>query len=212
MDEIADMALGVQAKLLRVLQQKTFEPVGSSQSMTVDVRILAATNKEIEQLVQQGEFRTDLYYRLNVLPIYIPPLRSRKADIPLLVDFFLDRFQRQTKKKIRGLAEEATARLLAYSWPGNVRELENAVERAAVLASENGYIRSADLFGESDALSEGEKIQEKNLKVAVSLFKKLFISNALCSNGWNQTRTAEALGIQRTYLSRLIKELEISRD
>ena len=212
LDEIADMALGVQAKLLRVLQQKTFEPVGSSQSMTVDVRILAATNKEIEQLVQQGEFRTDLYYRLNVLPIYIPPLRSRKADIPLLVDFFLDRFQRQTKKKIRGLAEEATARLLAYSWPGNVRELENAVERAAVLASENGYIRSADLFGESDALSEGEKIQEKNLKVAVSLFKKLFISNALCSNGWNQTRTAEALGIQRTYLSRLIKELEISRD
>ncbi len=212
LDEVADMPLAVQAKLLRVLQNKTFERVGSSQPITVDVRILAATNSDIEKLVQQGLFRTDLYYRLNVLPIYVPPLRSRREDIPLMADTFLDQFSRQMKKQTRGFSEEASAQLLSYTWPGNVRELENAIERAVVLTQEGEYITADTLFSDAMSFSDTDEFQGKNLKEAVNLFKKLFVANTLCSNGWNQTISAEVMGIQRTYLSRLIKELKISRD
>ena len=212
LDEIGDLPLNVQMKLLRVLQQKTFEKVGSSQPMTVDVRIIAATNMDIEKLIDEGRFRPDLYYRLNVLPIYVPSLRNRKEDIPALVGFFLNRLQTQWKKAIKGISDEAMSRLLSYSWPGNVRELENAIERAAVLTPENGEIKSDVLFSDSNSLSKMDDFQGRNLKEAVNLFKRHFLTTTLQSNGWNQTKTAEVLGIQRTYLSRLIKELEITRD
>ena len=130
------MPLKLQAKLLRVIQQRSFERVGSSDPVTVDVRIVAATNRDIEDLVKKGEFRSDLNYRLNVLPLHVPPLRQRKEDIPALADDFLKKFSRETNKRFAGFTETAMELMLSYSWPGNVRELENAVERAVVIAKE----------------------------------------------------------------------------
>jgi len=209
LDEIGDLPLNLQAKLLRVIQYKTFERVGGSEPTTVDVRIIAATNKDIENEVRSKRFRADLYYRLNVLPIYIPPLRERREDIPLLADFFLKKLNREIKKQILGFTNEAIEVLLSYTWPGNVRELENAIERAVVI-SHDQYIHHHDLV----LVRTGEKendYQGKSLKNAVNVFKKQYIIITLEANQWNQTRTASALGIQRTYLSRLIKELEINK-
>jgi len=209
LDEIGDLPLSVQAKLLRVLQQKSFERVGSSETITVDVRIIAATNKDIEKEVAEGRFRADLYYRLNVLPIYIPPLRERKDDIPLLAEYFLNKFAKEVKKNIKGFSEEAMEVLLSYSWPGNIRELENAIERAVVITQDE-YIKPDAFILQS--FSKNEDIYAgKTLKEAVNLFKREFITSVLRQNGWKQTKTAKQLGIQRTYLSRLIKELEITK-
>ncbi len=209
LDEIGDLPFNVQAKLLRVLQEHSFEKVGSSETIHVDVRIVAATNKDIEGEVEAGRFRTDLYYRLNVLPIYIPPLRERKEDIPLLADYFLKRFNREIKKQIKGFTDEAMEVLLTYSWPGNVRELENAIERAVVI-TEDEYIKPEAFI--LQAFSRGEDIyKNKSLKEAVNTFKREYIRNVLRQNDWKQTKTAKLLGIQRTYLSRLIKELNITR-
>ncbi|MCX7025718.1 MAG: sigma 54-interacting transcriptional regulator [Spirochaetes bacterium] len=208
LDEIGDMPLKLQAKLLRVLQQRTFERVGSSDPVTVDVRIIAATNRDIETLVERGEFRNDLFYRLNVLPIYVPPLRKRKEDIAPLAEHFLKRACRETKKQALGFADEAMGLMLSYSWPGNIRELENAIERAVVVAK--------DLYISATDLSIGERPEDrnmyhgKNLKDALILFKKHFIRSALEEHDWNQTETSRILDIQRTYLSRLIKELGIA--
>jgi Nif-specific regulatory protein len=210
LDEIADMPLQLQAKLLRVIQQRTFERVGSSDSITVDVRILAATNKDIEKVVASGEFRSDLYYRLNVLPMYIPPLRQRKEDIPDLAAFFLKKFSRETNKRFLGFSAGAMETMLSYPWPGNVRELENAVERSVVI-SKSDYVQPEDLLiGKADSGGVRSVYQGKSLKEAVNVFKKHFIRGALEENSWHQTETAKALDIQRTYLSRLIKELELA--
>jgi Nif-specific regulatory protein len=145
LDEIGDLPLPLQAKLLRVIQQRTFEKVGSDVSVTVDVRILAATNRDIEALVEQGEFRKDLYYRLNVLPLYIPPLRQRPEDIPELANFFFTQTCKKNKKQFKGFSDDAMESMLAYSWPGNVRELENCVERACIIGNSE-WIRREDLF------------------------------------------------------------------
>jgi Nif-specific regulatory protein len=177
--------------------------------MRVDVRIIAATNRDIERAVGQGAFRSDLYYRLNVLPLTIPPLRERTEDIPELAQFFLKRFNRETKKQVRGFSDEAVEELLMYSWPGNIRELENAVERAVVICRDE-YIRPQDLILSSNR-GHGDEYAAKSLKDAITLFKTHFLKKALEAHSWNQTETAKALGIQRTYLSRLIKELEIVR-
>lgn len=208
LDEIGDLPLKLQAKLLRVLQQKTFERVGSSDTVSVDVRIVAATNREIDALVKKGEFRSDLYYRLNVLPIYVPPLRQRKEDIPALAEFFLKKFCRETKKQLSGFTDGAVELMLSYAWPGNVRELENAVERAVVIAKE-GAIGARDLLIGSGS-PERDEYRGKSLKEALTIFKKHFITSALDEHRWNQTETARMLDIQRTYLSRLIKELGIA--
>ena len=208
LDEIGDLPLKLQAKLLRVLQQKTFERVGSSDTVNVDVRIVAATNREIDALVKKGEFRSDLYYRLNVLPIYVPPLRQRKEDIPALAEFFLKKFCRETKKQLSGFTDGAIELMLSYAWPGNVRELENAVERAVVIAKE-GAIGARDLLIGSGS-PERDEYRGKSLKEALTIFKKHFITSALDEHRWNQTETARMLDIQRTYLSRLIKELGIA--
>ena len=209
LDEIGDIPLSVQAKLLRVLQEKTFEKVGSSEPLRVDVRIIAATNKDMEEAVGKGTFRIDLFYRLNVLPIYIPPLRERRDDVPLLADHFLNKFNREIKKQIKGFTPEAMEALLSYIWPGNVRELENAIERAVVITQDD-YIKPAALILQSYSGNK-EDYSNRTLKEAVNLFKKQFIKNILEQNSWKQTKTAKMLGIQRTYLSRLIKELEINR-
>ncbi|MDR2536549.1 MAG: sigma 54-interacting transcriptional regulator [Treponema sp.] len=207
LDEIGDMPLPLQAKLLRVIQEKTFEKIGSDTSITVNVRILAATNKNIEALVEQGNFRSDLYYRLNVLPLYIPPLRQRTEDIPELAGFFLKQCMAETKKQFSGFSNEAMDMMLSYSWPGNVRELENCVERACVI-SKNKWIGKEDLFLDKGipSVTEGGS---RDLKTAITTFKTHFIQKALTEHNWNQTETAKALDIQRTYLSKLIKELVI---
>jgi Nif-specific regulatory protein len=210
LDEIGDLPLPLQAKLLRVIQQRTFEKVGSDITVTVDVRILAATNRDIEALVEQEKFRRDLYYRLNVLPLYIPPLRQRPEDIPELASFFFTQGCKKNKKSFKGFSDEAMESLLAYSWPGNVRELENCIERACIIG--NGeWIKREDLF-----LNSGSNIQEqggegsRDLKTAITAFKGHFIQKVLEENNWNQTETARLLDIQRTYLSRLIKELGLA--
>jgi len=134
LDEITELPLRLQSKLLRVIQQKTFERVGSSETVKVDVRIITATNKDIERLVEKKEFRSDLYYRLNVLPLYIPPLRDRPEDIPVLAEHFLNKYAREMNRGSLRFTESSIARLIGYSWPGNVRELENAIERAVLIA------------------------------------------------------------------------------
>jgi Nif-specific regulatory protein len=207
LDEIGDLPLSLQAKILRVIQERKFEKVGSDITVTVNVRILAATNKDIEDLVQKGAFRGDLYYRLNVLPIYIPPLRQRTEDIPELAHFFLDGFMKDTKKQFAGFSQEALQAMLSYSWPGNVRELQNCIERACVIGK-NKWIGPEDMFLKSGETQE-EEITERNLKTAINVFKASFIRKVLEENNWNQTETSRALVIQRTYLSRLIKELKI---
>jgi len=211
LDEIGDVPFNLQAKLLRVLQDKIFEKVGSSEPVKVDVRIIAATNKDIELELSEGRFRQDLYYRLNVLPIYVPPLRERKEDIPELIDFFLKRLNHDTKKQIRGFTSSAIEALLSYSWPGNVRELENVVERAVVICSDD-YIEPKDLILSTAGANDNGSYSGKKLKDAVNLFKRHYIQESLEMNNWSQTRTAKILGIQRTYLSRLIKELKINKD
>ncbi|MDR1955977.1 MAG: sigma 54-interacting transcriptional regulator [Treponema sp.] len=208
LDEIGDLALPLQAKLLRVIQEKTFEKVGSGTSITVNVRILAATNKNVEALVAAGEFRHDLYYRLNVLPLYIPPLRQRPEDIPELAAFFLSKGMLETKKQFEGFAPEAMDAMLAYSWPGNIRELENCVERACVIGK-NQWIQEEDLFLKKTATPPFQEVGSRDLKSAVTAFRAYFIQKVLEEHQGNQTETAKALDIQRTYLSKLIKELNI---
>jgi len=209
LDEIGDLPLSLQAKILRVIQERKFEKVGSDITVTVNVRIIAATNKDLEEQVKNNAFRSDLYYRLNVLPIYIPPLRQRPEDIGELAHFFLKNFMRETKKQFSGFSQETLQAMLSYSWPGNVRELQNCIERACVIGR-NKWIEPEDLFLKSTAREGEEEITERNLKTAINVFKSNFIRKVLDENNWNQTETAKALVIQRTYLSRLIKELKIS--
>ncbi|MCL2765470.1 MAG: sigma 54-interacting transcriptional regulator [Treponema sp.] len=208
LDEIGDLPLSLQAKILRVIQERKFEKVGSDITITVNVRIIAATNKDLEEQVENKKFRQDLYYRLNVFPVTIPPLRDRPEDIHELAFFFLDKFMKETKKQFEGFTQDALKAMLAYPWPGNVRELQNCVERACVMGM-GKFIRREDLFLKPGSGTETE-INERNLKNAINEFKTGFILKVLEENNWNQTETARALVIQRTYLSRLIKELNIT--
>ena len=219
LDEIGDMPLALQAKILRVIQEKAFEKVGSDVTITVNVRILAATNRNIKAMVDKGEFRSDLYYRLNVVPLHIPPLRQRAEDIPELASFFLSKFSKVNKKDFRGFSQDALEAILTYSWPGNIRELENCIERACVIAG-GKWIKREDLFlntsdgtqGSIGGASGGAHGGDRNLKTATNVFRANFIRKVLDENQWNQTEAAKALDIQRTYLSKLMKELNIKRD
>ena len=209
LDEIGELPIALQSKLLQVIQEKTFEKVGSDASVTVDVRILAATNRDIEKQVEKGEFRSDLYYRLSVFPIYIPPLRQRLEDLPDLAEFFLKKNIKETENQIEGFSREAMDTMLSYSWPGNIRELKNCIERACVIAK-GKKIEADDLFLKKQFSPVMVANGNRNLKNAELIFRTHFIRQVLEENNWNQTETAKALSIQRTYLSRLIKELEIN--
>jgi transcriptional regulator with GAF, ATPase, and Fis domain len=210
LDEVADMPLALQAKLLRVIQNRVFERVGASESTRVDVRIVAATNRDLDAEVAAGRFRADLFYRLNVLPIHIPALRERREDIPLLAAHFLQKHSRATKKQLRGFGDSAMELLLSYAWPGNVRELENAIERAVVF-SKDELVGPESLTLSAGGISEDAYVH-RTLREALSIFKKHFITRALEANGWHQTRTAKELSIQRSYLSRLVRELDIMKE
>ncbi|WP_020613639.1 sigma-54 interaction domain-containing protein [Sediminispirochaeta bajacaliforniensis] len=210
LDEVGELPLSVQAKLLRVIQHQVFEKVGSSEPCRVDTRIIAATNRNLEEAMDKGLFRQDLYYRLNVLPFVVPPLRDRPEDIPVLADYFFRKTKRELGRTVSGFSAEAMDALLSYRWPGNVRELENVVERAIVISTHE-LIRPEDLMLPGSSSLTPDAYAGSSLKEAVLQFKRHFITKALEEHNWNQTDTAKAVGIQRTYLSKLIKELEISR-
>jgi Nif-specific regulatory protein len=194
LDEIGSIGLDVQAKLLRALQEKEFERVGGSRIIKADVRILAATNKNLEDAVKDGEFREDLYYRLNVFPIYIPPLRERKTDILLLADYFLEKYAAENRKDIRSFSRTTIDMLMQYHWPGNVRELENCIERAVVLCEEN-TIQAYHLPPSLQTVNRSRSAPESSLEAAVENLERDYIVDALETTHGNMAKSAKILGI-----------------
>jgi DNA-binding NtrC family response regulator len=203
LDEIDAFSPALQVKLLRVLQEGEFERVGDTKTVKVDVRVIAATNQNLEELITQGKFRKDLYYRLNIISIELPPLKERKGDIPLLVVDFIAKHTRHIKKKIEGVSEQALSMLVAYDWPGNIRELENVIERAIIL-TKGPVIIPDDLpetiFGETLAESGPKTKTEFKLKDALKDPERELIVKALDSVSWSRNEAAKTLGINRTTL------------
>jgi two-component system NtrC family response regulator len=204
LDEIGDLPLHLQAKLLRVLQEREFERVGSSRPVKVNVRILSATHRDLESLMRLGHFREDLYYRLNVVTIMLPPLRERRQDLPPLMDHFLRVFAEKNHKSIRGFSREARQTLLRYDYPGNVRELENLIERAVVLTRDD-WINQGDLPLTLEA-PEGPNEAQTQLTAAVEGLERRMIKEALSRAGGIQTRAAESLGITERALRYKLKK------
>ncbi len=212
LDEIGELSYSVQSKLLRVLQDHIIQRVGGTTSRKVDIRLIAATNKNLYEEVKYNRFREDLFFRLNVFPIYVPPLRERKEDIEPLAEHFLKKFNHELKKNIEGFSKEAMNILKGYYWPGNVRELQNVIERSVVLCKSDS-ITAKDLFLGNESL-QTKKIDVEpalSLKEAVNEFKRNYITKVLEKVGWKQTKASDILKIQRTYLSRLINELNINK-
>ena len=211
LDEIGEMAPGLQAKLLRFLEEKTFKRVGGVADIRVDVRVIAATNRTLEDEVKKGRFREDLYYRLNVLPIMLPPLRARADDIPALVRFFVDAFNVEFKKRVRGVTDEAMRRLQTYGWPGNIRELRNAVERAMLLADGNEL--AADQFpvasGTGGRLTEAVELPA--VGIDLEQLERSLVIQALERSGWNQTKAAAMLGLNRDQIRYRIEKFKLER-
>jgi two-component system nitrogen regulation response regulator NtrX len=202
LDEIGDMSVKTQAKVLRVLQEQTFQKVGGQQTISVDVRVIAATNKQLDDEIAAGNFRSDLFYRLNVIPIDVPPLRNRGNDITLLAEHFLRRFAAETGTRRKKLSAGAQSKLKAYPWPGNVRELRNVVERMAILVA-NETIDAEDLdLGTPRPASRGEIASNLTLKEARDEFEKEYILSRLREYGGNVSRAADALGVERSNLYR----------
>jgi DNA-binding NtrC family response regulator len=211
LDEVGDISEELQTKLLRFLQEREFERVGGTQLIRVDVRIIAATNRNLERAVREKHFREDLYYRINVVPIVLPPLRDRKEDVPDLARFFMQRFSNESKKHFSEISQEALDALIAYEWPGNVRELANVIERAVVLGQppmiqiedlSPGIVSAeAELSNRSAPVSYHESVDE---------YRREVIVNALAQTEGNRAAAARLLGLQRSYLLKLMKSFQIS--
>lgn len=209
LDEIGDLPLSLQAKFLHVLEYGEFQRVGGLATLNADVRIITATNKDLQTEAENGNFREDLYYRLNVVKIHLPALRERPGDIPIFADHFLKKHCQSMGKNICKISSETMEILKSHSWHGNIRELENVIERAVVLTSNNEI--TPDLLPPLSQKKNGEDIEIGiSLELALQKFKTKFIANTLKLTNNNQTKAAELLQIQRTYLNRLIKELDIS--
>lgn len=218
LDEIGDMSPELQVKVLKVLEEKEFEPVGGCRTNRVDVRIIAATHRDLEEEVQKGNFREDLFYRLYVIPIKLPSLQERLSDIPLLVDYFLNKLNREKKTQISGIEKDSLDLLMQYAWPGNVRELSNLMERLVVLKAE-GTIRIIDL---PDKINKN-KINSSNLpftnvtsdgiclNTAVSEFEKSLIYQSLEQTNWVKNKAAKLLQVKRTTLVEKIKRYELQK-
>jgi transcriptional regulator with PAS, ATPase and Fis domain len=211
------MSPNLQSKLLRVLQERQFERIGGVKTVKIDIRIIAATHQDLKVAVEQGKFRQDLYYRLNVIPIRVPPLRERKSDIPLLGHHFLNHFNRSKKRKIQGIHNEALNRLMEYHWPGNVRELENIIERIVILTN-NDSITVQDLPEKIQSLSQDEQaplfeIPEEGMSLdnALNEFEKRLILQALNKTGWIKNKAAQLLNLNRTTLIEKIKRQNLQR-
>ena len=212
LDEIATMGMETQAKILRVLQDRRFMHLGGIQELQVDVRIIAATNVDLRQMVREGRFREDLFYRLNVITIELPPLRQRKEDIPLLVEHFRKKYAEENDRPVRSIAPEALRPLMAYSWPGNVRELENVIERAVVLSS--GTEISADLLpdsmlGRGSSFSMHDAPSDSSLFEIVEDVERRIITDMLERCNWNQTEAAEHFHVPLSTLNQKIRRLNI---
>ncbi|MEE8575427.1 MAG: sigma-54 dependent transcriptional regulator [Thermodesulfobacteriota bacterium] len=218
LDEIGDMSLKTQAKILRILQEQSFERVGGSERIMVDVRVIAATNKDLVAEIKNGNFREDLYYRLNVIPFVVPPLRERRADIPLFLDHFLKEFSRKTAREERALSKDAVNVLTNYPWPGNVRELKNLIERLVIMTVSReigvpdlpGYIAGA--ASSEEVVGAGEisdssvaRAATGTLKDARAEFERDFILKKLDEHDGNIAKTAESIGVERSHLYRKIK-------
>lgn len=223
LDEVSNISLSTQAKLLRVLQERQVTPIGGTQPIPINIHLVAATNRNLKTMITEGSFREDLYFRLNIIPIELPPLRERKGDLPLLISHFLKKFTAEIGKEIRGMAPDAMAFLESYSYPGNVRELENTIERAVVL-TEGEIIRKDDLelfdSAKEDVSAFGgyvpanaDELKEMKRHIrgkAVETVEKAFVINALERNNWNVTRAAEETGILRPNFQGMLKRLGIS--
>jgi len=219
LDEIGNISLSTQAKLLRFIEEREFKAVGDTRIQKVDIRLITATNKDLEGMVADGVFRDDLYYRINIFPIEIPPLRERRDDIPVLAMHFLDRFNREMQHKVREFSPGAMNLLMNHDWPGNVRELENVVQRAVILAS-GDVIRQGHLVNIIDMLprvdldvprtsKELKRIKKVARQKSVENVEKHFVLGALKRNSWNVTRAAEETGMQRSNLQALMKKYDI---
>jgi transcriptional regulator with PAS, ATPase and Fis domain len=196
LDDIDTLDTSMQAKLLRVIQEKEFERIGSTKVIKVDVRFVAASNKDLQELIRNGRFREDLYYRLNVFPIHLPPLRERRKDIPLLLNHFLELNSRRSGKPSKRFSSEATEALMAYDWPGNVRELQNLVERSYTISKE-AAIQLKDIS--TSNIVKG-RIKGVTLREAVDVFEQQYIQEVLDSVDGNRKKAAEILGIHRNTL------------
>jgi two-component system nitrogen regulation response regulator NtrX len=212
LDEIGDMSLKTQAKVLRSLEEQAFERVGGKDTIKVDVRVIAASNRDLPALIREGRFREDLYYRLNVIPIEVPALRTRRDDIPALVGHFVNQFCAANGKRAKTLSTEAMGYFLAYDWPGNVRELRNMVERLVIMAP-GDVITADDLpapLRPKEAAAAAGDARDRSLKDARDNFERSFILAELRTNDWNVTRTADRLGIERSHLYRKLKAYNIN--
>ena len=209
LDEIGDVSPDLQTKLLRFLQEREFERVGGTEAIRVDVRIIAATNRDLQSAMKEGRFREDLYYRLNVVPITLPPLRGRREDIPDLAQFFVGRFSKETKKSITGISKAAMEKLISYDWPGNVRELGNVIERAIVLGT-GPQIDLQDV-GIGINLTELTTAAEHiSYHQAIDGYRREVIVQALAETQGNRAAAARLLGLERSYLLRLMKSFQIT--
>jgi len=215
LDEIGDMDLTVQAKVLRVIQEGTFERVGGNKTINIDVRLIAATHKNLEEMVKEGTFRNDLFYRLNVVPITIPPLRERTGDVEVLTDHFLDYYSKEFNTQKKTILPTALEVLNDYSFPGNVRELKNIIERLCILVSTD-FITKDDVLPqlamkEDSTRKEGIQLEGSTFKEIKSNFERYFLLKELEENHWNISAIAKKLGMQQPNLSRKIKELGLSK-
>lgn len=208
LDEIGDMALSLQAKLLKVLETGEVLPLGDTRPKTVDIRLIAATHQNLEEMIKEGRFREDLYYRLNVIEIYIPPLRERKEDIPLLVNYFLEVCNQENNRNVQGIDESAMRAIMEYPWYGNVRELRNVIERAVILCGSH-TITLNDL---PDKIKAGKQFTSNTLKDSLGYYEKRIILERLTQYNWNKEEAARSLGIDLATLYRKMKRLGIESE
>jgi len=216
LDEIGDMSLKSQSKILRVLQEQQFQRVGGSRTLSINVRVIASSNKDLEKEIEKGTFREDIYYRLNVIPIEVPPLRNRVEDIPQLMEIFFDECAKQNRSKKKVVTQNVFDLLLNYSWPGNVRELKNLVERLTIMTDKD-VIDEYDLpspyrpKAKDDITSvEAQLFLSNSIKDAREIFEKEFIKRKLIQHSNNVTKTAEAIGVQRSHLYKRLKKLNLA--
>jgi two-component system response regulator AtoC len=211
LDEIGEMVPGLQAKVLRFLEEKTFKRVGGAVDIKVDVRVIAATNRNLQDEVKQGRFREDLFYRLNVLPILLPPLRERADDIPRLVAFYIDVYNTEFKKRIKGVTPDAMSQLQRHPWPGNIRELRNAIERAMLL-SEDQTLGVGDFSaGAAGTLRLGESVDLPGSGLDLEQLERSLVVQALERSGWNQTKAAALLGLNRDQIRYRVEKFQLER-
>ncbi len=211
LDEIGEMVPGLQAKLLRFLEEKAFKRVGGAVDIRVDIRVIGATNRNLQEEVREGRFREDLFYRLNVMPITLPPLRERADDIPRLVNFYIDAYNTEFKKRVRGVTPEVLKKIQTYGWRGNVREVRNAVERAMLLA-EGDTLTVDDFAGAiTDSMRLGDQVELPPGGIDLEQLERSLVVQALERTGWNQTRAAALLGVNRDQIRYRIEKFKLEK-